>query len=293
MRNEVRAQLRWASIVCLLVTIACVATLSRLPEARRHRTSPVEGATQFVGAEKCETCHAEVQGRPAGTSYHADCESCHGSGELHIASMNAADIRYPANADCSGCHETGRRTLLGWSSSEHNRSGVLCSDCHAPHSIEPFALRVADVRGRAGLPNAGTSSRLCAECHPDVSASFQLPSHHPVREGLLECTDCHAPHASDRLGLGSPTRRCSTCHQDVSGPWVFEHGPVTEDCTYCHAPHGASSRALLDTNEPGVCISCHSVAEAGAVHDPWAFTTRCSDCHSAVHGSYADPHLRR
>ena len=42
-----------------------------------------------------------------------------------------------------------------------------------------------------------------------------------------------------------------------------------------------------------LCISCHSVAESGAVHDPWAFSTRCSDCHSAVHGSFADPHLRR
>jgi hypothetical protein len=29
------------------------------------------------------------------------------------------------------------------------------------------------------------------------------------------------------------------------------------------------------------------------VHDPQAFVTRCTDCHHAVHGSFADPHLRR
>jgi DmsE family decaheme c-type cytochrome len=126
-----------------------------------------------------------------------------------------------------------------------------------------------------------------------VAASFDLPSHHPLREGMLGCTDCHAPHGERGVALGAATQLCSGCHQDYAGPWIYEHGPVTEDCGHCHAPHGASSRALLVTNEPGVCISCHTVAEAGAVHDPFAFVTRCSDCHSAVHGSYADPHLRR
>ena len=32
---------------------------------------------------------------------------------------------------------------------------------------------------------------------------------------------------------------------------------------------------------------------AGAVHQPYALTTACSDCHSAIHGSFADPHLRK
>ena len=69
--------------------------------------------------------------------------------------------------------------------------------------------------------------------------------------------------------------------------------PAAEDCAHCHVPHGASTDDLLETSQPAVCISCHTLSTSGAVHDPWAFTTRCTDCHNAVHGSYTDPHLRR
>jgi DmsE family decaheme c-type cytochrome len=283
----------WWVFVLVLGAVACVTTLSTSELPGFHRTAAVEGASEMVGAEECETCHEDVKGWAPAPVYHADCETCHGSGELHIDSEEVSEIRFPSNADCETCHDLGHSTLLRWSMSEHNRSGVLCSDCHESHNREPYHVRQSGALGRAMLPNAGDVTRMCTTCHPDVAASFDLPSHHPLREGMLGCTDCHQPHGSRRNALLQRTEACAECHQDFAGPWIFEHAPVTEDCSYCHAPHGASSRALLETNEPGVCISCHSVAESGAVHDPWAFSTRCSDCHSAVHGSYSDPHLRR
>jgi DmsE family decaheme c-type cytochrome len=133
---------------------------------------------------------------------------------------------------------------------------------------------------------------MCAGCHTDVAASLNLPSHHPIQEGMMGCTDCHKPHENRRVTLGARTEQCVNCHEDHAGPWVFEHGPVAEDCSYCHAPHGTSAYNLLETTEPGVCISCHTLAETGAVHTPWALVTRCTDCHGAIHGSYADPILR-
>ena len=110
---------------------------------------------------------------------------------------------------------------------------------------------------------------------------------------MLDCTDCHAPHQSRSGALGARTDSCAKCHQEVMGPWIYEHPPAAEDCAYCHVPHGASADDLLETSQPAVCISCHTLSTSGAVHDPWAFTTRCTDCHNAVHGSYTDPHLRR
>jgi DmsE family decaheme c-type cytochrome len=279
--------------VLVLGAAACVTTLSTGPLPGWPRTAPVEGATELVGGEECETCHEDVHGNAPAPEHHADCEACHGPGELHIDSEEVADIRFPSNADCASCHDVGHDTLIGWSTSEHRRSGVLCSDCHDPHDRQPFGLRATGAVTHATLRTAGDTTRLCASCHPDVAASFELPSHHPLGEGMVQCTDCHQPHGSRQFALASATRQCTTCHQDYAGPWIYEHAPVTEDCTQCHAPHGTSSRALLETNEPGVCIGCHSVAESGAVHDPMAFTTRCSDCHSAVHGSYGDEHLRR
>jgi predicted CXXCH cytochrome family protein len=77
------------------------------------------------------------------------------------------------------------------------------------------------------------------------------------------------------------------------GPWIYEHAPVSEDCGFCHVPHGSTADSLLEVNQPGACVSCHTLAESGAVHQPWAFTTACTDCHGAVHGSFTDPHLRR
>jgi predicted CXXCH cytochrome family protein len=110
---------------------------------------------------------------------------------------------------------------------------------------------------------------------------------------MLRCTDCHSPHSQRRVTLGGRTQLCTGCHQDYAGPWIWEHAPVTEDCGYCHEPHGATAQGLLEVTQPGSCISCHSLPAMGAVHDPWALLDRCSNCHSAIHGSYTDPHLRR
>jgi DmsE family decaheme c-type cytochrome len=282
----------WIWLALSVGLVACVATWS--PPARYYqRTAEVESAGDPVGAEECVACHDEVQGHAPAPEYHADCETCHGPGELHWESEMPEDIRYPSNDDCAACHETGRRTLMGWRSSQHARNNVLCSDCHNPHNREPLNVRRAKKVQGAVLRHASGNTQLCASCHPDVVATLSLPSHHPVSEGMMECTDCHQPHRDDRKRLGARTARCTSCHQDHAGPWIFEHTPVSEDCSYCHTAHGSSAEFLLEASQPGACITCHTVAESGAVHDPYAFVTRCTDCHGAVHGSFADPHLRR
>lgn len=280
----------WLLVVALA---ACVTTWTPPIPQSYHRTQPVSEATELVGAEECEVCHEEVAGYAPAPDYHANCEACHGFGDLHTDSEEVSEIRYPSNRDCLACHESGRSTHLAWTTSEHERSGVLCSDCHSGHNREPSMLRVATPVQTAVLPHASDTSRLCASCHTEVAARLGLPSHHPVREGMLDCTDCHKPHESSRFALGARTSQCTSCHQDYAGPWIYEHAPVTEDCGYCHSAHGSHAANLLETNQPGSCISCHSIPTMGATHDPEAFSTRCTDCHSAVHGSYADPNLRR
>jgi DmsE family decaheme c-type cytochrome len=283
----------WVFLTILGGLLACVTTWSP-PEIRSyHRTAPVPNATEFAGADECEDCHEDVGGHALGPDYHADCETCHGPGYLHSESEEVAEIRFPSNADCSGCHETGRATHLAWSTSEHDRTGVLCSDCHQSHTREPMLLRTSASVAGSVLRHASGTTKLCVSCHAEVASRLNLPSHHPVREGMLDCTDCHRPHEDQRITLGARTALCTGCHEDHAGPWIFEHAPVAEDCGYCHAAHGTSEFNLLETSEPGVCISCHTVAETGATHEPSAWVTRCTDCHGAIHGSYADTHLRR
>jgi DmsE family decaheme c-type cytochrome len=282
----------WCGVVVVAGLIGCVATWAP-PERSYHRTAPVESPGEPVGTKECVACHSDVQGQEPAPQYHEDCEACHGPGELHWESEEPADIRFPSNDDCASCHEKGHKTLLAWSTAEHTRTGVICSDCHNPHNREPRNIRRATKVQGAVMRHAADTTRMCASCHPGVAASMNLPSHHPMREGMMGCTDCHQPHQSRRRTLGARTALCTSCHEDHAGPWIFEHPPVAEDCSYCHAPHGSSAYGLLQTNQPGACITCHTVADAGAVHDPWAYLSECTDCHGAIHGSYADPHLRQ
>jgi DmsE family decaheme c-type cytochrome len=268
------------------------------PEPRAyHRTVAAAEVAEAeeVGYDECEVCHDEVNGLPPAPDYHPECEDCHGPGELHADSEEVAEIRFPSDADCLACHGTGRSTHLAWSSSEHMRAGLLCTDCHNPHNRVPQHVREASAMQSAILMHASDTTQLCTSCHPAVASQLNLPSHHPIREGMVDCTDCHDPHESRRLTLGDRTSLCSSCHQDHAGPWIYEHPPVAEDCTICHSTHGTNSDNLLTTNQPGSCLSCHSVILGhadGEVSTRQHFN-RCTDCHGAVHGSYADPHLRR
>jgi DmsE family decaheme c-type cytochrome len=282
-----------AASVLLGGLFACVSVWSPPDQSGHQRTKPVEGAGAQIGAARCYDCHDSFEGHFVASEGHSDCESCHGAAELHAHTARAMDIRYPGSEDCAACHQIGSKTLLGWTTSQHSRSGVTCSDCHDTHNRELWHVRKAvQVQGTM-LRHAGGTTRMCVSCHPEVSAQFDLPSHHPMREGMLECTDCHGAHENRRQTLGALTQVCVSCHQEVAGPWIYEHAPVTEDCGYCHAPHGTSADFLLEASQPAACISCHTLPLAGAVHDPYAFATSCTDCHNSVHGSYTDPHLRR
>jgi len=281
-----------AACLLLAFAIACVARFAGEPTGHR-RTELVEDPGAFVGSEICLDCHDSFRGHFVRSEFHADCESCHGPAERHLYSARAVDIAYPSSETCAACHRIAETTLLGWSNSDHARAGVLCSDCHNTHNRELQHLRKTESPDEGLMLHAGAASRMCASCHPQITAQLELPAHHPILEGMLECTDCHSPHQSRDRSLGARTAVCTECHQDVAGPWIYEHAPATEDCGYCHTPHGSSVDFLLIASQPAACISCHTIPIAGAIHLPYAFSTACTDCHNAVHGSDSDPHLRR
>ena len=140
---------------------------------------------------------------------------------------------------CMSCHLL--KGLPEWHASTHASENVGCSDCHTIHT-----------------PSNALDS--CQTCHGDVVASFQLPSHHPVREGKMDCASCHDVHNSREQLLRTSQRSndlCYSCHQDKEGPFIFEHEPVVEDCRTCHVPHGAVANNLLTANEPALCLQCH------------------------------------
>jgi DmsE family decaheme c-type cytochrome len=157
----------------------------------------------------------------------------------------------------------------------------------------------------------------CYRCHPKVFGESQLPSHHPIREGKVVCSDCHAGHGQGNGSLKAETlnQLCFECHGEKEGPFVWEHAPVTEDCSYCHAPHGTVANNLLHQPTTFLCLRCHTghsthggspqcerchfvedefILVGGGPKDPsipttpslrQALFTDCTQCHTQVHGS--------
>ncbi len=253
----------------------------------------------------CADCHDEVVAAMAGNVHMrvqsfevmgktTGCEGCHGDGTRHMEEGDPALIRTfaePGPEDartCLSCHRD--KGLPEWDASTHAAEGLDCFTCHSVHyPTDPLDR--------------------CADCHGEVAAQMQLPSHHPVREGKMTCASCHDVHLATEAQLRTHQRvndLCFVCHQAQEGPFVFEHDPVEEDCRICHDPHGTVANNLLVANEPMLCLQCHEfhfhaglVSPDGPVdvggteyENPIgrysmnrAFTTKCTTCHPKVHGS--------
>lgn len=239
-----------------------------------------------------------------------DCESCHGPGSLAIKGLSkelvdqnssqgiktACDYKTlidlenlppPAQSlTCLKCH-SGNATfnLHNWNAGSHALSDVSCFDCHDVHHSPDLKVTPKE------------SSKLCFSCHQAEEVSFSLASHHPLKEGRVFCIDCHDPHGTFStmlLKADSVKETCIQCHTDKRGPFLYEHADVMDNCHNCHSPHGSVNPNLLNAREPFLCLQCH---EGHFINEPSGrsispesaryYYTRCTDCHSTIHGSDA------
>lgn len=250
------------------------------------------GATNVNDASTCETCHSDTL-----SSYHATvhsktfavkppaggvCESCHGPRSAHIENPSDAlkitDAR-AQSAVCLQCHENGAR--MGYRAGTHHSSDVSCTSCHT----------VMAAKSERALLRTSSPSGTCYTCHAEVRTDVNKMSHHPVREGRMECASCHNVHGSAPALLTKATLNdtCFSCHQEKRGPFVWEHAPVRESCATCHTPHGSNNRNLLSAKDSFLCLSCHSygghinLPRYNRVSNPYG--NGCVNCHTSVHGS--------
>jgi DmsE family decaheme c-type cytochrome len=120
-------------------------------------------------------------------------------------------------------------------------------------------------------------------------------AHMPLREGQMDCADCHNPHGSPakaNVRAASPQELCLKCHADKRGPMLWEHAPVRENCMTCHQPHGSNNAKVLATREPFLCQRCHVARRhPSTLYDGNDLTSNrlinrsCTNCHPQVHGS--------
>lgn len=257
---------RWMAAIgfCLLVTLGL--------------SGPVWAADEPTGAALCVTCHDENDLTDMSRSAHArstdkrtpDCLSCHGASLTHANKPEGVSKRPPPDrmfgkastlpaaersAVCQTCHDKDAKRML-WAGSQHQSADIACNSCHKVHANRDKILVKAN------------EAEACYTCHKAQRAELLRPSHHPVEQGKMTCSDCHNVHGSAGPKLAkrdSTNDTCYTCHAEKRGPFVHQHEPVATDCSTCHNPHGSTVQAMLKTRPPMLCQQCHTPHVAGGV----------------------------
>lgn len=305
-----------------------VATPARVNGAKKEKIAAVDLVLQ--GDAVCTRCHDEADDFPvlsiAQTKHgvSADkrtptCVSCHGESSQHLRVPKGQQGVRPLpdfpfgkktindvakhNQACISCHQGDKLTL--WLGSAHSRRDVACVQCHKLHTGNDKVL------SRATVPE------VCMNCHTEKRAQINRPSRHPILEGKVVCTDCHAAHGSAGPKLmvkDSVVQTCYTCHMEKRGPFLWSHLPATQDCSICHNPHGSTVPNLLKLRPPFLCQQCHeptshrgnvpSLASTPGVSSPNASPAipstagnafgrgnqqpaqarACLNCHNNIHG---------
>jgi DmsE family decaheme c-type cytochrome len=232
------------------------------------------------------TNHARAFAKPRTEVERLDCESCHGPMSKHVEDptreFSLDNISAAGRSQiCLQCHSAAKNQMQ-WHNSQHSAAGVSCDSCHV----------VMERRSDTALLKTNNESATCYSCHSDVRASMNKSSHHPVREGKMNCSSCHNPHGSTGPAMvrrASVTETCQSCHQDKRGPYLWEHPPVRENCASCHDAHGSNNRSMLQTKAHMLCLQCHSYG--GHINLPRYNRTStptqqgCINCHVTPHGS--------
>jgi DmsE family decaheme c-type cytochrome len=263
--------------------------------------------TDAVSDEACLDCHESQVHAMVGTAHDpaagrfVSCLGCHAGAatDRHLddpdenPAVNPAHMRADSvTAVCATCHEHPH-TLNLYERDPHADADLSCTACHRVHDNTHLGLLKDEQK------------TLCFSCHPSAQGDFAMPSHHPVMEGVVVCSDCHlsvAQSSKQRVYTG-PGGTCTTCHAMFEGPYPYEHQAAvdysTEEggCLNCHAAHGSAQPRLLKQSyqspDFALCSQCHVVPkhQNNVNHgSSWAGMP-CNDCHVDVHGSYDNAKL--
>ncbi len=267
------------------------------------QTTPAGSQAPEIDVDDCRACHESAVKSLQATRHfgvESRCQACHKGVDEHLQSMSQKGepgaiefIRkqpvQKANDACEACHSKGRQAHF--QGGPHDRRGVGCTGCHSVHGFG----------SEKALLKAAQESESCYQCHPSVRVKMKKVSHHPVREGAMQCSSCHDVHGSNPKLVAADwvNETCYQCHAEKRGPFLWEHAPSRDNCLNCHEPHGSNHRGLLVSKPPYLCQRCHlNTLHAALMYDardtprgsaPTAFGTgrACANCHRSIHGTNA------
>ncbi len=314
---------QWQRIIAVCAASIGMGLLSATSALAAADPKPAASPKDIVlqGDAQCTRCHDEADGPQLlaiGKTKHGtnadsrtpSCTSCHGESASHkdfkgsgkppkpgiTFGKSTANQAGERSGACLTCHQKDAKRSH-WSGSTHESKDVACSSCHQVHAAKDKA------RDKA------TQTEVCFTCHKEQRAQVNRPSHHPIMEGKVACSDCHNPHGSvgpKLMKRDSVNETCYTCHMEKRGPFVHNHEPVSEDCSTCHNPHGTTAEFMLKARVPFLCHQCHTPhggfipqllgsqvvgnapttnAAVGKATTNLTQGRSCMNCHTQVHGS--------
>ncbi|MDO8586802.1 MAG: DmsE family decaheme c-type cytochrome [Armatimonadota bacterium] len=242
----------------------------------------------------CLKCHTQEKTMLWATGRHAraklTCMNCHNPHSLDARTL-LTDMQ-SATIAVEGLNKTIKEAQLRSGIADEGISEKTEALAQVAKLQEKRAKLEADAKGAETEYHKAAEPFMCYNCHKAQQAQSRMPSHHPLVEGKMKCSDCHNPHGgpNNMLREESVQDTCARCHAEKVGPFTFEHPPVNEDCSICHKPHGSVQNKLLTQSQPFLCLKCHAGphSSSGALGAPTTFSryyTECTDCHGSIHGS--------
>jgi predicted CXXCH cytochrome family protein len=221
-----------------------------------RRRQALDGDTQI---DTCGRCHAR-RGTLGDYHYGADLL------DTHRLSMLNEPLYYPDGQIRDEVYVYG-----SFVQSKMHMEGVVCSNCHEPHSNE---LR-AEGNG------------VCAQCHrPDT---YDTPDHHrhPVSSTGASCANCHMPETT--YMVVDPRRDHS---MRIPRPDLSVMIGVPNACNQCHS--GESAQWALDAvRDWGVKFSDSGSHPARAFHSAQAGDMRALPRLASLARNTAQPTITR
>lgn len=278
---------------------------------------PLAGQAQppaEIDVSACRSCHEAATKSVQATRHfgvEGRCTACHQGVPEHLKSMEEKGEPGPivriakqpvqqTNEACESCHDKGKPAH--YQGSPHDLRGIGCSSCHSVHGF----------KSEKGLFKSAREAETCFSCHAAVRAKTNRVSHHPLREGVMQCSACHDTHGSNPKLIAADwvNEACYQCHAEKRGPFLWEHASARDNCLNCHDPHGSNHRPLLISKPPYLCQRCHlNTLHAATLYDgrdtplgggrgfgatstvtaaPTAGRGHaCLNCHRSIHGTNA------
>ena len=298
-------------LLAALVALSLATFWAAAPQAAASAPAPAAAAGVDFDASDCKSCHDKAVTGMKATAHlglEQSCAACHDGVSAHLkAQTEGAEAPTPSlkklsagqlSNKCLTCHDSGHQA--NWAGGAHDRKDVSCASCHSVHDFKSVKSQLKTAR----------DAETCFTCHQNIRARGLRASHHPVREGLMNCASCHDPHDATRTKMVSAdyvNEKCLSCHTEKRGPFLWEHAPVRESCLNCHDAHGSNHEKLLVAKQPYLCQRCHlNTRHPGTLYDATNVTLAaspsnrliehsCRNCHQNVHGGNAPsgPYLGR